>query len=35
MVYLSLSSHINTLDKNYRCLEELMKITHDSLISHF
>ena len=30
-IYLSLSSHISTFDKNNRCLEELMKITYDPL----
>ena len=29
MVYLSLSSHISTLDKNYKCLEKLMNVTYD------
>ena len=35
IAYLSLSSHISTFDKNYRCLEELIKIAYDSSISHF
>ena len=35
MAYLSLSSQISIFDKNYRCLEELIKIVYDSLISHF
>ena len=30
-----LSFHINIYDKNYRCLEELIKLTYDLLISHF
>ena len=33
--YLSLSFHINTFNKNHRCLEELIKIAYDPLISHF
>ena len=33
--YLSLSFHICTFDKNYRYLEELIKITYDPLISPF
>ena len=31
IVYLSLSSHINTLNKKYKYLKELIKITYDSL----
>ena len=27
--YLSLNSHINTFDKNYRCFEKLIKISYD------
>ena len=30
ITYLNLSYHINTFDKNYKCLEELIKITYDS-----
>ena len=36
--YLSLSSHINTFDKNDRCLKEFMKITYYSykpLLAYF
>ena len=33
--YLSLSFYISTFDKNYRCLEELIKIAYDPPISHF
>ena len=29
IAYLSLSSHISTLNKNYRYLEEFMKITYE------
>ena len=35
MVYLSLSSHISTLDKNYKCLERLMNVSYDPPISLF
>ena len=30
ITYLNLSYQINTFDKNYKCLEELIKITYDS-----
>ena len=30
IVYLNLSFLISTFDKNYRCLEELIKISYDS-----
>ena len=33
--YFSLFSHISTFNKNYRCLEELIKITYDPHISPF
>ena len=35
MVYLRLSSHISTFDKNSRCLKELIKIVYDPPISTF
>ena len=35
IAYVSLSYHINTFDKNYRCLEKLMKITYDPPINPF
>ena len=35
IAYLSLSSHISTFDKNYSCLEEIIKITYDPHISSF
>ena len=33
--YLNLSFHISIYDKNCRCLEELIKLAYDLLISHF
>ena len=33
--YLTIFSHINNFDKNYKCLEELIKIAYDPPINHF